>query len=469
MNEDQLKAWLEALEEDEVLIPTIELNQMNESVDADVIKRIKCRTFEKVRKSKKLIPFKAKRRWVSKGLVAVLILCLIPMTGLAVHYRYHFIPRLGEVIETNYPIFTLSEAQSHNEAVLTDFIYMSGKQVKAMLEIPFEEGANLQTIESDDIVSTLSINGRIYEGKAVSFTIKENDEGSVVELNPIIEFNKSIPEYHLNDEIVLEVKIGNRYVYSYTIIGLENTVDAMSYEGLGSTSTKRDISITAVSIEDEGSLNVTFVTPSLESSEVMAYNKYPELIDKVDEGVYLKDANGQVVKGEVVCHQNQCHQYQFKTEGLKKPYQIQLASIIVSRELPKDEPIYTLNIPDYEAKSDKGQTFTVNGFAIEMTPITLKDGPKDEFGNLLNEGDNFTLEVKVNQSNFNSEGDRLIYFSIEDTVETDSLFLGYQTTGSPIAGEKLYEIYLKEKASVLNFRFTNMVLEINGDWEFFIE
>ncbi len=466
MNEDQLKAWLEALEEDEVLIPTIELNQINESVDDDVMKRIKCRTFEKVRKSQKLIPFKAKRRWVSKGLVAILILCLIPMTGLAVHYSYHFIPRLGEVIETKYPIFILSEAQSHHEAVLTDFVYISGKQVKAMIEIQFEEGANFQTIESEDIVSTLSINGRIYEGKTVAFRIEKDDEDRVIGLNPTIEFNKSIPEYHLNDEIVLEVKIGERYVYSYIIDDLESTIDAMSYEGLGSTSTKRDISITAVSTEDEDSLNVTFVTPSLESSEVMSYSMYPELLD---EGVYLKDANGQVVKGEVVCHQNQCHQYQFKTEGLKKPYQIELASIILSRELPKDEPIYTLTIPEYGLISDKGQPFTLNGFAIEMMPIRLTDGPTDEFGNLLNEGDNFTLEVKVNHSEFNSEGDRLIYFSIEDTVEIDSLFSGYQTTDSPIAGEKLYEIYLKEKASVLNFRFTNVVLEINGDWEFFIE
>lgn len=49
------------------------------------------------------------------------------------------------------------------------------------------------------------------------------------------------------------------------------------------------------------------------------------------------------------------------------------------------------------------------------------------------------------------------------------LFLGYQTTGSPNGESALYEFYLKSKASVLEFQFDQLTLEINGDWEFFIE
>lgn len=49
------------------------------------------------------------------------------------------------------------------------------------------------------------------------------------------------------------------------------------------------------------------------------------------------------------------------------------------------------------------------------------------------------------------------------------LFSGYQTTGSPNSESILHEFYLKSKASVLEFQFDQLTLEINGDWEFFIE
>lgn len=58
---------------------------------------------------------------------------------------------------------------------------------------------------------------------------------------------------------------------------------------------------------------------------------------------------------------------------------------------------------------------------------------------------------------------------LSNTNEKNSLFSVYQTTGSPNSEGKLNEWSLNSKATVLNFKFYGFILEITGDWEFFIE
>ena len=71
------------------------------------------------------------------------------------------------------------------------------------------------------------------------------------------------------------------------------------------------------------------------------------------------------------------------------------------------------------------------------------------------------MRVKFNE--FNQGGNRLVDLGLSDTNEKNSLFLISQTTGSPNGEGKLYEWSLNSKASVLNFKFYRLILEITGD------
>ena len=70
---------------------------------------------------------------------------------------------------------------------------------------------------------------------------------------------------------------------------------------------------------------------------------------------------------------------------------------------------------------------------------------------------------------FNQGDNCLLDLGLSDTNEKNPLFLLYQTTDSPNGEGRLYELYLNSKASVLDFKFYRLILEINGNWEFFIE
>lgn len=469
MNEDQLKEWLESIESDEILNLEVNLTEINQIIDDKTVKHIKARAFEKIQSSKKVILFKRKKRWGLSSLVAVLIVCFIPVTVFGVHYRYHFIPQLKEVIETKRPVYLLSEEQIDHEAVLKSFIYQSGKRVEATIEVEFINESNLQMLELDDLVIKLMINGDSYEGQVSELRQVTDDSDTLIKLGMTLEFKKFIPDYHKNDDIVLEVTIGDEYTYAYQVKELQNTLDGMSYEDLGPTSTKKELSITAISTETENELKINFVTPSLSSDELISYGRPFGLAENLEGGVILEDATGKVVKGEPTYDSYRHEEYIFNTEGLKKPYRLKLPSILVRYDLPANESIYTLNVPNDEMSFDETQTFFVNGFNVDMTSLELTDGPKDENGNLLNEGENRIFKVNVKFNELNEEGEWLLFLRLSDAFERNPLISGYQMTISPNGEGILYELYLNSKVSVLEFRFCELILEIDGNWEFFIE
>lgn len=469
MNEEQLKKWLEAIESDEMLNPEINLLEIKQTVDDETLKRIKARTFEKIQSSQKIIPFKQKKRLVWRSLVAVLIVCFIPVTVLGVHHRYHYIPQLGQVIETKRPVYILSEEQIDRESVLRSLVYQSGKRVEATIDVEFKNEINLQILELEDLTSTLTINDESYEGKSRMLQQETDESENLIKLSMTLEFIKQIPKYNKNDDIVLEVKIGEGYTYSYQIKQLESALEGSSYEELGPTSTKKGISITAISTEIENELKVNFVTPPSSLYEWIGFSKAMTSFETIDYGVTLEDATGRVIKGKPNYDRNQQGEYTFKTDGLKKPYHLELSSILVTQRLSAEEPIYTLNIPDDNTIRNETKTFFVNGFKVDMTPITLTDAPRDEAGNLLNEGENYAFQVEVKFDEFNADNERLLNLSLNHTNYENPLFLGYQTTASSNGEGLLYEFYLESKVPVLEFQFDNLMLEINGDWEFFIE
>ncbi len=106
---------------------------------------------------------------------------------------------------------------------------------------------------------------------------------------------------------------------------------------------------------------------------------------------------------------------------------------------------------------EETKTFVINGFKIDITSITLTDGART----------NYPFKVKFNE--FNQGDNCLLDLGLSDTNEKNPLFLLYQTTDSPNGEGRLYELYLNSKASVLDFKFYRLILEINGNWEFFIE
>ena len=116
---------------------------------------------------------------------------------------------------------------------------------------------------------------------------------------------------------------------------------------------------------------------------------------------------------------------------------------------------------------EETKTFVINGFKIDITSITLTDGARDANVNSLNEATNYPFKVKFNE--FNQGDNCLLDLGLSDTNEKNPLFLLYQTTDSPNGEGRLYELYLNSKASVLDFKFYRLILEINGNWEFFIE
>ncbi len=66
--------------------------------------------------------------------------------------------------------------------------------------------------------------------------------------------------------------------------------------------------------------------------------------------------------------------YQFKTEGLMKPYQIKLPAIIIEKKFSdSDSTVYQLDLPSLNELTDKSHSLMIDGFKVNILSLMLTE------------------------------------------------------------------------------------------------
>lgn len=429
---------------------------INETLDEVTLHRIK----KKV-KTKISSPSKEKRNSLHwrRTLIAVLFLCLIPITGFAISNMVHFIPQLGSVIQSNQMVYQLKEKQmlhtSSGLATLNAFVFIDNERAYTSVTL---EHSELEVVVEQ---ATLWINDVAYP--SYTYGIGGGSDEVVFHHEFI-----NLPALHSEDLIRYEWKLSDGTINEFEVV-LEESQAHDAFESLGPSSMKEGINLTAIVDESPTTLSVTLVSQTPENIQVIDYK--PTLCQETECGVYLIDALGKTIQGQYVFYHDRSNELTFDTAGLTKPYQIVLPKIVVHNTQKTYD--VTLTLPDYQQTLTQVETLKLGEFNVEIDAMSLKEGQKNEAGDWLNKGEPYLLDLNVRLDSTSVPNHRLLRFNLQAKpsllLPKFRAFNGYGAIFNEKGEYEELLIGLRRPLNTLNLEIRGLEIEVLGNWTFLIE